>query len=73
MKNPNFCLLILIFYISAKNTALSWNTNADKYTNNGGSITMGGLLIGFLSHNANTGVTAKPLIAGESYKGLIIL
>ena len=51
---------------SAKNTALSWNTNADKYTNNGGSITMGGLLIGFLSHNANTGVTAKPLIVGET-------
>ena len=25
---------------SAKNTALSWNTNADKYTNNDGSITM---------------------------------
>lgn len=24
------------------------------------------LLIGFLSHNANTGVTAKPLIAGET-------
>ncbi|EAI8513330.1 hypothetical protein BHC91_08320 [Campylobacter coli] len=27
---------------SAKNTALSWDTSADKYTNNDGSITMGG-------------------------------
>ncbi|MCW1352545.1 hypothetical protein AAID97_00270 [Campylobacter coli] len=51
---------------SAKNTALSWDTSADKYTNNDGSITMGGLLIGFLSNNVNTGVTAQPLIAGET-------
>lgn len=27
---------------------------------------MGGLLIGFLSNNVNTGVTAQPLIAGET-------
>ncbi len=51
---------------SAKNTALSWDASADKYTNNDGSITMGGLLIGFLSNNVNTGVTAQPLIAGET-------
>lgn len=51
---------------SAKNTALSWDTSADKYTNNDGSITMGGLLIGFLSNNVNTRVTAQPLIAGET-------
>lgn len=51
---------------SAGNTALSWNTNADKYTNSDGSITMGGLLIGFLSNNVNAGVTPKPLIAGET-------
>lgn len=60
MKNQNFYLSILI------NTALSWDTSADKYTNNDGSITMGGLLIGFLSNNVNTGVTAQPLIAGET-------
>lgn len=29
-------------YLIDKNTVLSWNTNADKYTNNDGSITMGG-------------------------------
>lgn len=45
---------------------LGLNLNPNKNTNNDGYITMGGLLIGFLSHNANTGVTAKPLIAGET-------
>lgn len=60
MKNQNFYLSILI------NTALSWDTSADKYTNNDGSITMGGLLIGFLSNNVNTGLTAQLLIAGET-------
>ena len=51
---------------SAKKTALSWDTTADKYTNNDGSITMGGLLIGFLSNNAGARITPQPLIEGET-------
>ncbi|TQR53018.1 hypothetical protein DMC01_12360 [Campylobacter troglodytis] len=42
----------------------SFDTTSDKYTNKDGSITKGGLLIGFLSNNAFT--TQKPLIEGEA-------
>ena len=44
----------------------SFDTTSDKYTNKDGSITKGGLLIGFLNNNANSFTTQKPLIAGEA-------
>ena len=47
-------------------TSYSFDTTSDKYTNGDGSITKGGLLIGFLSNNAGTFTTQKPLIEGET-------
>lgn len=49
-----------------RETSYSFDTTSDKYTNADGSITKGGLLIGFLSNNAGTFTTQKPLIEGET-------
>ena len=48
-----------------KEGVYSFNTTSDKYTNADGSITKGGLLIGFLSHNTFSHNAPSPLIAGE--------
>ena len=55
--NPNI--------LQSTDTALSWDTNADKYTNADGSISMGGMIVGFLSKNAFT-VPGLNLVEGES-------
>lgn len=47
-----------------RETGYTFSTTADKYTNKDGSITKGGLLIGFLSNNSH--MTQKPLIEGET-------
>ncbi|WP_297194074.1 Cj0814 family flagellar-dependent secreted protein [uncultured Campylobacter sp.] len=55
--NPNI--------LQSTDTALSWDTNADKYTNEDGSISMGGMIVGFLSKNAFA-VPGLNLVEGES-------
>lgn len=55
--NPNI--------LQSTDTALSWDTNADKYTNDDGSISMGGMVVGFLSKNAFA-VPGLNLVEGES-------
>lgn len=49
-----------------RETSYTFDTTSDKYTNADGTITKGGLLIGFLSNNANSFTTQKPLIEGEA-------
>ena len=44
----------------------SFDTTSDKYTNADGSITKGGLLVGFLSHNTFAYNAPSPLIAGQT-------
>ena len=44
----------------------SFDTTSDKYTNADSSITKGGLLVGFLSHNAFAYNAPSPLIAGQT-------
>lgn len=44
----------------------SFDTTSDKYTNADSSITKGGLLVGFLSHNTFAYNAPSPLIAGQT-------
>jgi len=44
----------------------SFDTTSDKYTNADNSITKGGLLVGFLSHNTFAYNAPSPLIAGQT-------
>ena len=49
-----------------KERLYSFDTTSDKYTNADNSITKGGLLVGFLSHNTFAYNAPSPLIAGQT-------